>query len=366
MAHIVLDVRFINSGTGTYAVKLLDHLQQIDVVNTYTLLVPEKDVDYYIPTNPNFNVKTVPYTAYSFGEQIGFLRYLNSLHADLVHFCMPQQPVLYRGRKVTTVHDMTLLNTYNSDKNWLVYHVKQFVGRFVFRDIAHTNDHIITISENTRREFIAHTHIDTSKVSVIYEAGEAHPSELEPYPSLPFKRFILYVGQQPDYKNIRRLGDAHQLLLDADPELGLVLVGRMNEDTKRNKAYFESIGYKNIHFTGFLPDSQRDWLFTQALAYVFPSLMEGFGLPPLEAMAYSTPVISSRASCMPEILGSAATYFDPTNTPDIAHVIAHTISSKELLAKMTRDGLLQVKKYSWHRTATETHAVYLKALGLDT
>ncbi len=361
--HIALDVRFINSSTGTYAVKLLDHLQQIDHTNQYSILVFPKDKDYYTPTNPNFTVRTIPYAMYSFGEQLGFLRYLKALKPDLVHFCMPQQPILYRGKKVTTVHDLTLLNTYNSDKNWLVYHAKQLVGRFVFKDIARTNDHIIAISRNTQRELQDYTRIPDSRISTIYEAGEVHPGRLEPYTALPYTQFIMYVGQQPDYKNIKKLGAAHQLLLKNNPGLGLILVGRMNEDTKRNKTFFEAKGYKNIHFTGFLPDAQRDWLYTKAAAYVFPSLMEGFGLPPLEAMAYGTPVISSNASCMPEILGEAAVYFNPLNTEEMARVINSAINDPELLKDIRQKGLAQVKKYSWQRMAEETHAIYMKALG---
>lgn len=362
MAHIAIDARLINSGTGTYATKLLDYLQKIDTVNTYTILVPPKDKDYYALSNPNFHIATVPYTYYTLSEQLGFLRYLKKLQPDLVHFCMPQQPLLYRGKKVTTFHDMTLLHTYNSDINWFVFHFKQFVGRFVFRRIARTSNHIIVVSKNSKKEYQDFTKISDDKITTIYEAGEAFPSALEPYKELPFKRFILYVGQQPDYKNIRRLGDAHQLLLKDDPELGLVLLGRMNEDTKRNKAYFEKKGYKNIHFTGYQTDGTRDWLFTKALAYTFPSLMEGFGLPPLEAMSYGLPVISSKSSCMPEILGDAAEYFDATNTADMARVIAATIHNPTLLAAMKKRGYAQVKRYSWERMAKETHAIYMDVL----
>lgn len=362
MAHIAVDARFINSGTGTYIKKLLDYLQQIDTVNSYSVLVPPKDLAYYVPTNPNFTLCAVPYKAYSFNEQLGFLRYLNQLQPDLVHFGMPQQPVLYKGKKVTTIHDLTLLNTYNSDKNWLVYHIKQLVGRFVFKSIAKTNQHIIAISNNTKKEFINYTHISDDKITTIYEAGEVLHGNLQEYKELPYERFIMYVGQQPDYKNIRRLCDAHQQLLTTDPTLGLILVGRLNEDTKRNQAYCHQKGYKNIHFTGFIPDNQRDWLFTKAIAYTFPSLMEGFGLPPLEAMAYGLPVISSNTSCMPEILGDAAVYFNPKDTADMARVVSETINNTEVLESMRQKGFQQVQKYSWQRMAEQTHAVYKQAL----
>ncbi len=362
MAHIALDVRFINSGTGTYAVKLIDYLQKLDTENDYSLIVLEKDKDYYHPTNPRFTARTVPYAAYTFSEQIGFLNYLNDLKPDLVHFCMPQQPVLYGGRKVTTIHDLTQIHTYNSDKNWLVYYAKQLVARCVFRHIAQTSSRVIAISNHTKQDFQANTRATDEKIAVIYEAGEAHPSELKPYEGLPFSRFVMYVGQQPDYKNIRRLGEAHQLLLESDPDLGLILVGRLNKGALRNKDYFERNGFKNIHFTDFIPDSKRDWLFTKAVAYVFPSLMEGFGLPPLEAMAYGLPVISSNASCMPEVLGDAAVYFEPKDTADMARVIGETIHSPARLNSMREKGYEQVKKYSWEKMAKETLEVYRDAL----
>ncbi|MBC7764697.1 glycosyltransferase, partial [Microbacteriaceae bacterium] len=211
--HIAIDARVINSGTGTYVAKLLEYLQEIDHNNTYSVLVREKDKDYWKPVAPNFTVRVAEFDNYSFAEQLGYKKLLDELNPDLVHFCMPQQPLFYKGARVTTMHDMTLLNTYNTDKNWLVFHAKQFVGRFVWKRIATLSDHVIAISQNTKREYQEFSHIPDEKISVVYESGEVLKGELQPYDTLPFSDFIMYVGQQPDFKNIRRLMDAHQLLL---------------------------------------------------------------------------------------------------------------------------------------------------------
>lgn len=360
--HIAIDARIINSGTGTYVAKLLEYLQQIDTINHYTVLLREKDKDYWAPTAKNFTTLVAEFDNYSFAEQIGFKKFLDELQPDLVHFCMPQQPILYKGKRVTTIHDLTLLNTYNSDKNWLVFHTKQLVGRYVFKRVARISDHIIAISENTKREYQEFSDILDNKISVIYEAAEVSSSKLEPYKSLPFDEFIMYVGQQPDYKNIRRLMQAHQKMCETKPDLGLVLVGRMNPDTAANKAWAEKQGFRNIHFTGFIEDAQRDWLFTKARAYVFPSLMEGFGLPPLEAMVYGTPVVSSNTSCMPEILGDAAEYFNPLDIDDIAKKTLSVINSDSLRQELISRGHRQVAKYSWKKMAQETHAIYMDVL----
>lgn len=359
--HIVIDARIINSSTGTYVERLLHYLQQLDTVNKYTVLVPEKDKNYWKPTTQNFSVKVADFPNYSFAEQTKFKKFLDDLSPDLVHFCMPQQPLLYRGTKVTTVHDLTLLKTYNSDKNWLVFHMKQLVGKVLFWAIGRTNEHIITPSEFTKKEYIQFAKVSPRKVSVTYEAAElAKDSETTPYDH-PFKRYILYVGQQSDYKNIRRLAEAHQLLLQKYPDLGLILVGKKNEAIRTNEAYFNKRKYKNILFTDFIPDEQRNWLYQNAAAYIFPSLMEGFGLPGLEAMSHGAPVISSTATCLPEIYGDAAAYFDPYNVIKMADTITLVLDDEKLRQEMIQKGYKQVQKYSWKKMTEETLAVYNSA-----
>lgn len=361
MAHIVIDARIISSTTGRYVDRLVTHLQDVDTKNNYTVLVRKKDRDFWKPRNANFRVMVADYDQYSFAEQLGFNRFLKKLKPDLVHFCMPQQPILYTGKKVTTFHDLTLLKTYNSDKNWLIFHSKQFVGKYVFKKVLQDNDHIIAVTEFTKKEVRELLPIEDKKISVIYEASDVArvaPKKVD----LPFRKFILYVGQQSDYKNIRRLGDAHQILMAKYPDVGLVLAGKKTSSHITNEAYFDSKKYKNIVFTDFVSDAQLSWLYSHTTAYVFPSLMEGFGLPGLEAMEYGTPVVSSNASCLPEVYGQAAHYFTPTDTSDIAEAIDQVLSDDKLRTRLSKAGYKQIKKYSWKKAAKQTHDVYEKVL----
>jgi len=359
--RIAIDARIINSSTGRYVERLLHYLEKLDNENDYIVLVRQKDLTFWQPSNPRFSVQVAEYDNYSFAEQIGFKRFLDRLAPDLVHFCMPQQPILYRGKKVTTIHDLTLLGTYNSDKNWLVFHAKQLVGRFVFRRVARSSDHILTPTQYVKDDVVKFAGVPADKVTVTYEAADASHEALRKY-AHPYERFIVYVGQQSDYKNIRRLGEAHQILIKTRPDLGLILVGSLNAGALKNKHYFEKRDFKNILFTGFLPDGQKDWLLTHAEAYVFPSLMEGFGLPGLEAMALGTPVVSSNATCLPEVYGNAAHYFDPISTRDIARATGEVLDNKARREELSQRGKLQVKKYSWQRMAEETLAVYRQAV----
>lgn len=361
MAHIAIDARIINSSTGTYVERLLHYLEKVDAENKYTILVPSKDLTFWKPTNRNFSVVAADFKNYSFAEQIGFKKLLQSINADLVHFCMPQQPLFYKGRTVTTFHDLSLLRIYNSDKNWLVYHMKQLIGRFVFWRVAHKTDQIIVPTDFIKKDVATTLKVSLNKITRTYESADTAINDTTPYKH-PFSHFILYVGQQSDYKNIKRLGEAHQSLLKKYPELGLILVGKLNKSSLSNKTFFEERQFKNILFTDFIPDSQRDWLYQNAEAYIFPSLTEGFGLPGLEAMGYGTPVISSNATCLPEVYGDAAYYFDPLSVEDISQAIDTVLSDSTLRKKLIKKGYEQLEKYSWEHMANQTHTVYMKVL----
>lgn len=345
---------------------LLEYLQYIDSDNEYIVLVRENDREYWIPAVDNFTIKVAEFDNYSLNEQIGFKKLLDEIKPDLVHFCMPQQPVLYKGNKVTTVHDLTLLKTYNSDKNFFIFKFKQFIGRFVFKSIASSNTAIIVPTKFTEKEYEEFSGIEKSRLFQIYEAADMVDLVDQPYESLIDQKYIMYVGSQSDYKNVRRLIEAHQLLLERYPDLILALVGKTSGKNGipagRNKAWSESKKHKNVVFTDFVPDEQLSWLYKNTQAYVFPSLMEGFGLPGLEAMLYGAPVVSSNTTCLPEVYGDAAVYFNPTDIKDMANKITSVLSDEKLRSELVEKGYDQAAKYSWRRMAEETHAVYMKAL----
>lgn len=357
--NIAIDARIISTSTGRYVERLITYLEKIDQTNTYTVLVLEKDKHYWQPTHKNFRVVVANYRPQSFSEQLGFLIFLYRHKFDLVHFSMFNQPILYFKKHVTTVHDLTIIRTYNSDKNWLTFHVKQFVARFVFLIVSHTSAHIITPSQFTKDDYVKLTGIKASRVTVTYEAADSLAISPEPYPPLSDQQFILYVGNQSDYKNIKSLISAHQQLLHTHPSLQLVLAGKIDKAAQMNRDWVKEKGYENIVFTGFVDDQILTWLYRHCQVYVFPSLMEGFGLPGLEAMVEGAPVACSNASCLPEVYGDAAQYFDPLNPIDMAHVIDSFLQSKTLRAEFSARGKKHVTTYSWQRLAEQTYRLYL-------
>ena len=374
MKKIVIDARGFSTTTGRYARKLIEYLEEIEAGKSdreYVVLLFPDEFEKYIPKNPRFSKLVADFAHYSFAEQIGLLFLLNKLKADLVHFTMPQQPVFYRGKTITTVHDLILIKTFPGNRNKAVYKLKQLIGGFVFRQIAKKSSAIITPTNFTKTDylkFLARSNLATrldlvDKIKVTYESADAVTSKLAPYPALVDKEFIMYVGQQSNYKNLRRLMQSHQQLLKERPGLKLVLVGKLGEYGEQSKKWAEQQNFKNIVFTGFVEsDAQLAWLYKNVQAYVFPSLMEGFGLPALEAMAHGAPVVSSNATCLPEVYGDAAHYFDPEDISDMTRAISEVLTDKNLREDLIKKGAKQVKKYSWRRMAEQTLAIYVASL----
>jgi glycosyltransferase involved in cell wall biosynthesis len=362
--HIVIDARAHKTGAGRYVNRLLEHLQNLDSPHRYTVLLhPEND---WRPQNSNFAVAFSKYKQFSLNplEQIGFAWQLYQLKPDLVHFTMTQQPILYFGNIITTTHDLTMLRFVRPGRSPLpIFWVKKLGYRFLFWWGHVKSKKIIVPSRFVANDLSTHYPLSTSKITVCYEASEPPLPVAAKKPKMTYENYILHVGNVFPNKNIYRLVAAFEKLHKTHHDLHLVLVGKKEHYFQELDKYIAlSPSKSHIHTVGFMEDSELKWLYTHAKAYVFPSLSEGFGLPGLEAMAHGCPVVSSNATCLPEIYDTAAYYFDPHDTEDMARAIDEVLGSKKLRKQLVEAGHKRLMDFSWRKMAQETLAIYNECL----
>lgn len=358
MSRIVIDARELRTSSGRYVERLLHYLQKIDHHNEYIVLLKPSEIATWHPTNPNFGSVSCPHKEFSFGEQLGLYKQIRSLKPDLVHFTFPQQPIRYSGKTVTTIHDLTTLRFHNPDKNAVVFKAKQRVYQHVIKRAARRSEEVVVPSEFVRDDVAKFAGLNGDKFIVTYEAAEPITHAAEPVESLAGKKFLMYVGRPTPHKNLPRLIEAFGLLRTKHPKLLLVLAGKKDANYSRI-AKTEQPG---IVFTGLVSEGQLRWLYENCAAYAFPSMSEGFGLPGLEAMVHGAPVVSSNATCLPEIYGDAAIYFDPTSIDQMTGAIERVLTDPELRSRLISKGHTQSQKYSWERMATQTLEAYQRAL----
>ncbi|HYF96509.1 MAG TPA: glycosyltransferase family 1 protein [Patescibacteria group bacterium] len=359
--HIVIDARVRRASTGRYVDRLVENLQNMDVENRYTILV-EPDDDWQMK-NPNF--KTVPcrFRQFSFNplDQIAFAWQIHRLKPDLVHFTMTQQPVFYLGNIVTTTHDLTMLHhTRPSRFSPIVHRLGMVLYRFLIWWAHRKSKKIIVPSNFVARRLAKYHPFTKKKTKVIYEASDPPINGKPEAVKGVSKPFIFHVGAPYPHKNIDRLIQAFALLKKDNPDLQLVLPGKMKDQFKRDFDSWinESLVKDSIVAPGFVSDHQLKWLYENAETYVLPSLSEGFGLPGLEAMAHGCPVASSNATCLPEIYGDAVEYFDPISTEEMANTIDKLINDQQLQEDLRAKGKKQLQKYSWRKMAEQTIDIY--------
>ena len=364
MTKIAIDARESGSSTGRYIDKLVEYLHAAKPSHEIVVLTKKHRIDFMETIAPRFTVIESPFREFSFGEQLGFKKQLKRLKPDLVHFGMVQQPVLYRGKVVTTMHDLTTVRFRNPSKNFVIFTIKQQIYKQVNKRAARKSKHIIVPSEYVKQDVVAYTKIKPSKVTVTYEAGDKIMERPEPLLPLVDKSFVMYVGRPTPHKNIKRLVQAFALLKESHPDLMLVLVGKTDNNYRQLAAWVERKKIKNVMFTDFVTDGELRWLYEHCQTYVFPSLSEGFGLPGLEAMAHGCPVVSSNATCLPEIYKDGALYFDPLKPAGIAEQIARVLDDPRLRRNLIIEGSVVVKQYSWERMAKQTLDIYENVLRL--
>ncbi len=231
-------------------------------------------------------------------------------------------------------------------------------------------DYIIAVSEATRRDLLATYHLPAEKVTVIHEAASprfrpqtesAHEQVRRTY-GLP-EEYLLYVGTIEPRKNLERLLEAWTPLRRSGECPPLVIVGKRGWLADSFYAALEDSPVReDIILTGYVQDVDLPVIYSAATAFIWPSLYEGFGLPPLEAMACGTPVVCADASSMPEVVGDAALLFDPLDCEAMKAAMRQIVSAADLRVELRKRGLVRSSKFSWSRAAAETLAVYTQLL----
>jgi glycosyltransferase involved in cell wall biosynthesis len=355
------------TGIGRYVYELTDHLFRIDHKNNYVLFFNEPEYSKFKSDRPNVKKVLVNASHYSLGEQTRFLRVLNKENLDLMHFTHFNAPVFYRRPSVVTIHDLTL--SFFPGKK-MASHLHRFAYHLTIKSAVKKAKRIITVSLNTKKDLQRLLKTPSEKISVIYEGVH---EKFKPLADSDFireiknkyrldKPYLLYTGVWRSHKNLPNLIKAFQILKkDYDFEGTLVITGRQ-DPLYAPEIIDHAVALEvddDVVFTGMVPEEEIVPLYNGALAYVFPSFYEGFGLSPLEAMQCGIPVVVSSSSCIPEVCGPEnALYFDPKDPQDIADKTWQVITDPALRRQLIQNGLNHVKKFSWQKMAKETLAVY--------
>jgi len=392
--RIGIDARFygpVGKGLGRYTQELVDNIIKItsadesDIFNFVIFLSPE-NFDEFICEHDNVKKVCLSAPWYSWQEQIYMPFIIWKEKLDLIHYPHFNVPVFTPCKFVVTIHDLILTHFPTVRATTLspfIYRLKNLAYQIVIFTAVKRARKIITVSEFTKNDLVSQFKINPDKIVVTYEGvanltkgrDSLFIAKLDNHETLKQyninNNFLLYVGNAYPHKNLDFLLKSFAKLLVKKPELRLVLVGKQDyfytqiRDLARSLNLWQKENINSpVVFPGYVPDAQLEILYQEALSYVFPSFYEGFGLPPLEAMAKGCPVISSDRSSLPEILGSAAIYFNPEKEEDMIEKICLVLDKKEIRDSLILKGLEQVKKYSWWQCANDTLMVYHKILNV--
>src|SRR4029453_18394376 len=318
---------------------------------------------------PNFRAVPDKAAGYSVREQFSVPMDLRRERADLFHAPHYVLPPLTPCRSVVTIHDCIHLQF----PQYLPHRLGYAYARSSLWVAAHRSARGLTVSEASKRDILRYFGISPSKIHVIHNAiderfGET-PSEEDVWRVRERYQlndpYVLYAGNIKPHKNLERLIEAFYLLRreGADHVKLLIIGDEISKYATLRRAVHRYKLHQHVRFFGFVPDRTLAVLYRLAGVFVFPSLYEGFGLPPLEAMASGTPVITSNLSSMPEVVGDAAMLIDPYDPAAIADGIHRVLTDETLRRDLRRKGLARAQQFSWEQSVRRVREIYQAAAG---
>jgi glycosyltransferase involved in cell wall biosynthesis len=369
--RIAIDARKLRDyGIGTYVRNLLRQLARLDTATEYVLICGEEDCSIASTLGPNFRAVPEKAGTYSVREQIAVPIDLRRQRAELFHEPHYVLPPLTPCRSVVTIHDCIHLRFPQYLPNRLGY----AYARASMWTATHRAARVITVSEASKRDILRYFRVPESRIDVIYNAIDDRFWEEPPADDVERVRqryqltapFVLYAGNIKPHKNLERLIESFHLLRQDSPELKdvqLLIIGdQISKYATLRRAVHRHKLHKHVRFFGFVSDQTLAALYRLADVFVFPSLYEGFGLPPLEAMASGTPVITSNVSSLPEVVGDAAFMIDPYEPEAIADAMRRVLTKPELRASLRARGLARAREFSWERSIRRVREIYDEVL----
>ncbi len=360
------------AGVGHYTYQLVRHLLEIDKKNTFVLFFDRSVEDKRLKKFDQKNVETkffpfIKYERFMPQRYVDFLisATVNSKNVDVYFSPIPRVPKSYKGKSVVTTHDLSIIEFPDLFSKKDLSKLKTQIP-----DALKKSEKVIAVSHFTAKEIHKHFDIPMKKIKVIHNGvdkrffNKVSDNEIK-----KFKKdykikgdYILFLGTLDPRKNIGRLIDAYEKLRkESDKDYKLVLAGAKGADVTQIDRKIKFSDYKkDIYVPGYIPAKDLGPLFKGASLFVFPSLYEGFGIPPLEAMAKGVPTIASDIDPVNEVVGDSIVKFDPKNVQNIYKTIKKVLKDKDLQKKIIKDGKKKAKQFSWEECATTTLKVLQK------
>lgn len=376
---IGIDARLYGeTGIGRYISNLIKELEVIDNENEYIIFVTSQGSKLYSPKNPKFKKWLLDIKWYSLEEQTIGLKEFWQAKLDLLHVPHLNVPILYRRKFVVTIHDLTM-STFNDSKGGAIPFDYKKMGYDLALKVALSNSEKIIVPSQAVADEISKKHsVKADKFAVTHESVDENLLKNAPKdPGVLRTRleefrinnnYFLYIGSAYEHKNLNLLIISfNELLKNPLVSLQLVIAGGKSRFVERIAAFSHALNldgkvlYPTKYVeTQYMSDKDLAFLYKGAMAYVFPSLSEGFSITPLEAQSMGVPVLLSDIPVHREVFGDSVAYFNPKSNIDLTEKLLEVYKNKEFRDVLIERGKQNVAKYSWRKMAEETLKIYKK------